>query len=66
MKRAGYVDSSEIHDSQESVEEQEDWEDDGFVETAKGKRSRSSQEDEDEDSQVSLLSHWLNTVKESW
>ena len=57
VRLPGYVDSSEIHDSQESVEEQEDWQDDDFVETSKGKRSRSSQEDEDDDSQVSLLSY---------
>jgi hypothetical protein len=59
VKRAGYVDSGEIDDSQESGGEEEDYHDDDFVEERKGKRSRSSEEDddegEDESSQVSLL-----------
>lgn len=57
VKRAGYVDSSEIHDSQESEEEQEDWSDEEFVDVKKRNRSKSSEEDDDEgvdeDSQVS-------------
>jgi len=61
VKRAGYVDSGEIDDSQESGGEEEDYYDDDFVEEKKGKRSRSSEEDddegEDEDSQVSSSPH---------
>lgn len=62
VKRAGYVDSGEIDDSQESGGEEEDYDDD-FVEEKKGKRSRSSEEDddegEDENSQVSIsLIRW--------
>jgi hypothetical protein len=62
VKRAGYVDSGEIDDSQESGGEEEDDYDDDFVEERKGKRSRSrsSEEDDeegvDEDSQVSFSS----------
>jgi hypothetical protein len=59
VKRAGYVDSGEIDDSQESGGEEEDDYDDDFVEERKAKRSRSSEEDddegEDENSQVSSL-----------
>jgi hypothetical protein len=64
VKRAGYVDSSEIHDSQGSEEEQEDWSDEEFVDVKKRRRSESSEEDDDdegvdEDSQVSS-NLWMN------
>lgn len=52
VKRAGYVDSGEIHDSQESGEEMDDWSDDEFIEEKKFKRSRSSEEDDDDDEGV--------------
>jgi hypothetical protein len=63
VKRAGYVDSGEIDDSQGSDEGDDgNISDDDFVEERKGKRSRSrSSEDDDdegvdEDSQVSFSS----------
>jgi len=66
VKRAGYVDSSEIEDPDNISDEEmdDDFGDEDFVEERKGKRSRSSEDDEveeeeEEDSQVCLISSCL-------
>lgn len=64
VKRAGYVDSSEIEDPDNISDEEMDDDSDGdFEDERKGKRSRSSEDDEveeeEEDSQVCLISSCL-------